>query len=158
MSTIAVAGESGNAYSEIADAASVYFALEGGAEVELVFASPEEIQSVNNECRGVNSVTDVLSFPALELVAGEYKPFSPDNYPFDVDPDSGRIGLGSILICGEVAEKQAAEYGHGVMREKGYLFLHGLLHLLGFDHMNDGDKAAMRTAEEGILAKVGLTR
>ena len=150
MSAIAVALKESGDYGKIADAASEYFSLKGNAEAELVFASPEEIRELNRETRNTDVETDVLSFPALSLEAG--------NYPFEFEPESGRVELGSIVVCPQIAERQAAEYGHGVEREKGYLFLHGLLHLLGFDHIEEADKKKMRKAEEEILIKVGLER
>ncbi len=158
MSAINVTGEESVEYEKIAAAASEYFALKGSAEVELVFASTEEIRELNRETRNTDRATDVLSFPALTLNAGCYAPFTAENFPLDSEPESGRIVLGSIVVCPQIAESQATEYGHGTEREKGYLFLHGLLHLLGFDHMEEADKIKMRKAEEEILTKVGLER
>ena len=143
---------------KIACAASEYFSLSGGAEVELSFVSAEEIRMINKTERGADNATDVLIFPLLNLKYGEYKPFTKKNYPLDINPESGNVLLGSIVICNEVAAMQAEEYGHGVERERGFLFLHGLLHVLGFDHIDDGDRAVMRKAEEEILAVVGLRR
>lgn len=151
--------EGGNELTErIANAASEYFSLTGGARVELVMCSQDEIRELNERTRGVDKVTDVLSFPALTLESGRYADFCADNFPLDTDPDSGRVELGSIVICDEVAEMQAEEYGHSAERERGYLFLHGLLHLLGFDHMQESDKTKMRTAEEDILGRIDLSR
>lgn len=157
MSAITVTGDDG-AFGAVAAAASEYFSLAGNAEIETVFASEEEIRALNAQTRGVDKVTDVLSFPALTLTAGAYAPFSPQSYPFECDPESGKVHLGSIVICLPTAQKQAEEYGHTVEREKAYLFLHGVLHLLGFDHIEDADRAAMRKAEEEILGKLGLKR
>ena len=156
MSAIVVTG--GEEFAEIANAASEYFALSGSAEVELIYCDEEEIRELNERTRGVDKSTDVLSFPSLSLAYGRYKPFTAEFFPFDLNPDSGCVTLGSIAVCGEVAAKQAAEYGHGEKRERGYLFLHGLLHLLGFDHVEEDEKKAMREAEENILKAVGLSR
>lgn len=158
MSVITVTGEQCSQYMIIADAASEYLRLRGEAEVELITLSPSEIRELNAQMRGVDKETDVLSFPSLELNAGSYEEFCENNYPFDVNPDDKKVVLGSIAICNEVAALQAAEYGHSTEREKGYLFLHGLLHLLGYDHMTDGDKRVMREAEERILNGIGLSR
>ncbi len=95
-----------------------------------------------------------MSFPLLDEILS----FEKANYPFDYDEDTGCVSLGSILICDEVAKLQAAEYGHSEERERAYLFLHGLLHLLGYDHMDEETKNEMRAAEEEILRSVGLTR
>ncbi len=157
MGEIAVAGDGGQ-YGHIAAATCAHFRVEGGAEVELIFCTPDEIRALNARMRGVDKETDVLSFPALTLHAGKYAPFTAENFPFDINPESGRVLLGSVAICNEVAERQAEEYGHGAAREKGYLFLHGLLHVLGFDHVEESDKAKMRAAEEEILCALGLVR
>ena len=151
--------DGGNALMRhIADTAAAYFSLAGQAEIEVVFCDEAEIRAVNARSRGVDAVTDVLSFPAFAPFNGRYVPFTPQNFPHDADPETGRVFLGSILICRAVAKKQAAEYGHGIEREEGYLFLHGVLHLLGFDHMRAEEKAAMRKAEEEILTQAGLGR
>lgn len=145
-------------FGAIAAAASDYFALKGSAQAETVLCDEEEIRAVNAQQRGIDAVTDVLSFPSVAFTAGEYPPFTAENFPCDIDPENGCVQLGSILICEQTAERQAAEYGHSVEREKGYLFLHGLLHLLGFDHMTDADKKKMRTAEEAILQSLNISR
>lgn len=145
-------------FAYLADAAAAHLRLTGEAEAETVFASEEEIRGVNKRQRGVDAPTDVLSFPALSLKAGEYPPFTAQSFPYEVDPESGRVFLGSIMICESVAKKQAAEYGHSERRERGYLFLHGLLHLLGYDHIEEEDRRVMREAEEAILAIAGLPR
>lgn len=145
-------------FAPIADACAAYLRLAGEAEIETVFGSEEEIRAVNRQNRGVDAVTDVLSFPCLSLSAGSYAPFTPQNFPLDCDPESGRVFLGSIFICERVAARQAEEYGHSERRERGYLFLHGLLHLLGYDHIEEDDRVRMRAVEEAVLAKIGLTR
>ncbi len=137
-----------------ADAAFVLLSLSGEAELELNYVSAEEIRSLNKETRGLDRETDVLSFPMLI----EIKPFTKDNYPLDVNPDTGRVSIGSVVICKEVAERQAAEYGHSVTREMTYLFLHGLLHVLGYDHIEEKDRLIMREKEETILREIGVQR
>ncbi len=160
MSVLAVVGQDGSypAYENVAAAASAYLRLEGAAQAEIVFCDEQEIRTLNRETRGVDRVTDVLSFPALTLHAGEYAPFTQAQYPWDTDPESGRVHIGCIVICTSVAATQAVEYGHSIEREQGYLFLHGLLHLLGYDHMQEEERIEMRKAEEAILAEVGLVR
>jgi probable rRNA maturation factor len=128
--------------------------LKGTAAAELVFAGEEEIRRVNRETRGIDRVTDVLSFPMLTVKAGEYPAFKQKNFPADFDPDLNAVCIGSIMICKAVAARQAEEYGHSIAREEGYLFVHGLLHLLGFDHETEGDKRQMRGVEERILKEV----
>jgi len=99
-------------------------------ELSLLFADTDEIQELNLNYRGIDSPTDVLSFPMMEPLL-----------------------LGDIVICREIAESQAVEYGHSSGREIAFLFTHGLLHLLGYDH---GE--AMRAAEEDILEQAGIQR
>lgn len=122
---------------------------------EIVFLSEEEIKELNARERGVNAVTDVLSFPAANGIKG--KPVLKREH-FDCLDEEGRIFLGSIAICKKRAEGQAAEYGHSFERELYYLAVHGVLHCLGYDHMTDTDKREMREKEEEIMARMRLTR
>lgn len=123
---------------------------------EICFCDKDEIQRLNKENRGIDSVTDVLSFPAAGVTAGEI--VKKKNYPFDLDPENGSVFLGSIMICTDRAKEQAEEFGHSFGRELYYLAVHGMLHLFGYDHMNDEDKAEMRALEEEILKKLDKTR
>ena len=123
--------------------------------VEVVFVDEQEIRSLNAQTRGVDKVTDVLSFPNLDDIRGiEIKS---ENFPYDLD-EEGNLFLGSIIICEQRAKEQAIEYGHSIKREKYYLAVHGMCHLLGYDHMNDTDKAQMREKEERILKILGAER
>lgn len=128
--------------------------LSGEALVEVTFVSKEDIQEINKEMRAIDKVTDVLSFPMLD----EITTFNKENYPYDYDGEESAVRIGSIVICNDVAKQQAEEYGHSVVREKTYLFVHGLLHLLGYDHIEEDDKKKMRAAEETILSAIGITR
>ena len=122
--------------------------FEKPAEVSVIFVDDEEIHQMNNEFRGIDRATDVLSFPLCE--AGEY----------EVSPESGCVPLGDIVISLEHAEAQAAEYGHSFEREVAYLTVHSMLHLLGYDHLDEGpQKAQMRAREEAIAATIpGMSR
>lgn len=139
-------------YEKIAMAAVNKLALRGDAQVEVSFFLPEEIKELNYRTRNIDKVTDVLSYPALE----EIKEFTKDNYPFDYDDNTNTVFLGSIVICMDRAKEQAEEYGHSLLRETKYLFVHGLLHLLGYDHENEDDRKTMRHYEELILQKADL--
>lgn len=141
-------------YNEIAAAAFKFLGLKGGAYLELVFSGSEEIRQVNKRTRDMDSVTDVLSFPALNCI----KTFNKKNYPYEYDVELKKVFLGSIMICPDVAVIQAKEFGHSEKRENAYLFLHGLLHLLGFDHENEEDKKKMRATEEQVLEKLNIIR
>lgn len=131
-----------------------YLSLEDVFEAELSVVDADEIRALNKEGRGVDSVTDVLSFPAMEGVL----PFVREEHLDDMDPETGRYILGDIILCSERAKEQAAEFGHSVKREICYLVLHGLCHLLGYDHENEQDKREMRKVEEGVLSALGITR
>ena len=122
---------------------------------ELLFVSAEEIRALNNSARKVDSVTDVLSFPALENIKG--KPIHGGEHPECID-EKDRLLLGSIVICKERAREQAKEYGHSYRRELCYLITHGVLHCLGYDHESEEDKREMRSQEEIVMQKLGLGR
>lgn len=151
---ITLTGDITDNFARAADAAFAALSLAGEAEVEVNFVTEEEIRELNARTRDTDRVTDVLSYPMLN----EIRPFTRENYPFDVDPENGRVPLGSIVICRDVAARQAEEYGHSRDREETYLFVHGLLHLLGYDHMTEEDKSVMREAEERILSAIGQVR
>lgn len=123
--------------------------------VELVFTDEAGIRKLNAETRGKDAVTDVLSFPNLDGIL--QKPIRKEDFPFDTDED-GNLFLGSIVICRERAAQQAEEYGHSLRRELYYLAVHGLCHLLGYDHETDEEKAQMRAREEKILAAMDIPR
>ena len=120
----------------------------------MLVTSDAEIHRLNRELRRVDRATDVLSFPALELTPGVL----PDPEE-DADPGTGRVALGDMVISLEHVKAQAREYGHSNRRELAYLAVHSVLHLLGYDHLDEGpEKARMRAREEAILAELGVTR
>ena len=122
---------------------------------ELLLVSEEEIRELNARERGVDRVTDVLSFPSMDGIKG--KPVLADEHGECID-EEGRIFLGSIVICEKRAREQAAEYGHSFERELWYLAVHGVLHCLGYDHETEEEKREMRAKEEEVMAKLDLTR
>lgn len=122
---------------------------------EIVICDETEMKNLNAQTRGIDAVTDVLSYPNLDGIKNlEIKS---ENFPYDLD-ENGNLFLGSIIICRERAKEQAQEFGHSLNREFYYLAVHGMCHLLGFDHINDADKAEMREKEEKILKKLGAER
>ena len=137
----------------LAEGLSFMSASEADLDVRMV--GTRNIRTLNRDTRNVDRVTDVLSFPTLEKAE---LPLDPAKYPFDVDPATGRVYIGSIAICRKKAAEQAKEYGHSYERELSYLAVHGMLHLLSFDHMEEGEKAQMRKAEEDILSSLDLRR
>lgn len=124
--------------------------------VNVSVVSEKKIRQINSSTRGIDKVTDVLSFPMLSLKSGEI--INPADYPSETDLSDGSLFLGDIVVCAVRAKKQAEEYGHIIEREFGYLILHGLLHLLGYDHQNEYDKIVMRAREEEILSLLNLER
>ncbi|MBO5712767.1 MAG: rRNA maturation RNase YbeY [Clostridia bacterium] len=129
---------------------------EEGLLAELSYVDEKEIQRLNREYRGVDKVTDVLSFPTLDGIKG--KVVRAKDFPLDLTEDGKNVFIGSIAVCEKRASEQAEEYGHTVTREITYLICHGLLHLMGYDHMVDGEKAEMRALEEEIMQGIKVLR
>lgn len=124
------------------------------AEVNVLLVDNADIKIINCENRGIDAATDVLSFPMLEY---------DENYrliedSIEVDLDQSLVILGDIVLSLEKALEQALEYGHAFEREVAYLVVHSMLHLMGYDHIAEADKAVMREKEEEILLKLNLTR
>ena len=122
-------------------------AFDGDAEVSVTFTDDRRIRELNREYRNIDKATDVLSFPLSEN--GEY----------DLNHDTGAKLLGDIVISMDHARAQSEEYGHSLEREIGFLTVHSMLHLLGYDHVNGGlEEVRMREKEETVLTKLGLKR
>lgn len=128
-----------------------------GFEVCLTLTNGADIAMANKGYRGVDAPTDVLSFPLLEFdgYADGVQDFYAQEY---INPETGLVMLGDIMLNVEQARQQAEEYGHSFAREACYLCVHSVLHLLGYDHMLDADKQVMRTREEEIMNEFGLAR
>lgn len=123
-------------------------------EVDVLLTDDAGIHAINLEQREVDAPTDVLSFPMFQ-----YAPGHPPVDASDADPATGLTPLGDMVISLERARAQGEEYGHGTRREAAYLAVHSVLHLLGYDHMDEGpEKARMRAREEAILGEMGITR
>ena len=122
-------------------------------EINILLTDDEGIREVNRDMREIDRATDVLSFPMFNLAPGEH----PEEW--DADPDSGPVPLGDMCISVERARAQAEEYGHSFEREICYLAVHSVLHLLGYDHLDEGEmKKQMRQREEAIMAQLQLKR
>lgn len=122
-------------------------------EVDVLITDDEAIHQVNLDMRGVDRATDVLSFPEFDLTPGQLPEAE------DADPGTGLVPLGDMVISWEHVTAQAKEYGHSNRRELAYLVVHSVLHLLGYDHLDEGpQKKQMRAREEAILAGLGITR
>lgn len=123
-------------------------------EVDVLLTDDAGIHQINLEQRQVDRPTDVLSFPMFEFTPGE-----PPTDDADADPETGLVPLGDMVISLERARAQGEEYGHGTEREVAYLAVHSVLHLLGYDHMDEGpQKRQMREREEAILDSLGISR
>ena len=124
-------------------------------EVNVFVTDDATIRAINRAQRNIDSATDVLSFPAFQFLPGRL-PIDLDEY---LDPETGLLPLGDMAISLERAKKQAQEYGHSLKRELGYLTVHSVLHLLGYDHLDEGPmKRQMREREEAICAALDLKR
>lgn len=120
-------------------------------EINVLVTNDQEIRAINQAYRQIDRPTDVLSFPMFQLEAGN----PPDNWEEYIDPETGLCPLGDMAISLERAVAQAKEFGHSTRREVGYLTIHSMLHLLGYDHMDEGpQKAQMRSREEAIASSI----
>ena len=136
-----------------ADYTRINPAMDEHCEINVLLTDDAGIQAINLAERGVDAPTDVLSFPMFDLRPGD-KPSEAD-----ADPGSHLVPLGDMVLNLDRVRSQGEEYGHGPRRECAYLAVHSILHLLGYDHMDDGPmKAQMREREEAILAKLGIGR
>ena len=113
-------------------------------EISVTFVEGQEIRNLNREYRDTDKVTDVLSFPQFD--------------DLDEIPEFGEICVGDVVICKDRALEQAEEFGHSFEREIIYLFTHSILHLLGYDHMEEDEKKEMRQREEEVMAHLGILR
>ncbi len=125
-------------------------------EVSLTFTNDEEIHQLNLEYRGIDRPTDVLSFAMQEEGKDELDIIFEVDSEDETDPISGM--LGDIIISVDTAKAQSEEYGHSLEREIGFLFVHGFLHLIGYDHQDERSEAEMTAKQEAILKQAGLSR
>ena len=125
-------------------------------EINVLVTNDSGIQAINSASRNMDKPTDVLSFPMFALEAGN----PPEDWEEYIDPDTGLCPLGDMAISLERAIAQAKEFGHSVRREVGYLTIHSMLHLLGYDHLDEGEqKRQMRAREEAIASTIpNMTR
>lgn len=121
-------------------------------EVSVLFTDDAGIQAINREQRNIDSPTDVLSFPAFDFTPGSFRP-----QDGETDPETGRMPLGDMALNLDRIRSQGEEYGHGPKRETAYLTVHSVLHLLGYDHLDEGPKKKqMRQREEEIMRLIRL--
>ena len=113
--------------------------------ISVILSNEEYIKKINAQYRNIDKVTDVLSFPMFESSEIEYAKVQEEV-------------LGDIIVCIPRVQEQAKEYGHGFEREFAYMLVHGFYHLMGYDHINENEKKAMREKEENVLKKIGFER
>ena len=147
-------------YQEVAqrvgDAVLDYEQCPYESEVELLLTMDEEIREMNREFRDIDRATDVLSFPMIAYESpADFAFLEEDESCFD--PDTGELMLGNIVISKQKVVEQAEEYGHTVEREYAFLIAHSMLHLLGYDHMEEEERAVMEKKQREILDGVGIT-
>ncbi len=124
-------------------------------EINVLVADNPTIKAINKAYRNIDRETDVLSFPMFQFEPGKL----PQDLSEYLDPETGLLPLGDMAISYEKAKAQAEEFGHSVKRELGYLTIHSILHLLGYDHVDEGPmKKQMRAREEAICAAIDLER
>ena len=125
-------------------------------EINVLVTDDAGIREIIRTSRNIDRATDVLSFPMFELAPGEL----PADWTEYEDPDTGLVPLGDMCISLERAIAQAKEFGHTTRREVGYLTIHSMLHLLGYDHLDEGpQKRQMRAREEAIASEIpGMSR
>ena len=125
-----------------------YEGFQEECEISISIVDNEEIHQINNQFRGIDRPTDVLSFPQLTFEEGEIMDRN----------EKGEVVLGDIIISLERAREQAEEYGHSLRREFAFLVAHSMLHLLGYDHMTPEEAAVMEAKQEEVLQRLGITR
>ncbi len=164
--TIAIDYEAGRKLSipyetiirDVVEAALDYEKCPYEAEVNVVLTDDEQIHRVNLEYRNVDRPTDVLSFPMLEYDEPSCFDHVEEAYADCFNPETGELMLGDIMISVDKVEEQAEKYGHSAARELAFLTAHSMLHLCGYDHMEDEDRLEMEKRQEEILKNRGYTR
>lgn len=133
--------------------------VEIDTEISLIFIDNHQIREINREQRGIDKITDVLSFPMLHYPKNKVYKENYVDYAFGTEYlDEGKLVLGDIVLSLEKAKEQSEDYGHSFLREVCYLIIHSILHLLGYDHMEEEDKLKMRKREEEILERFNINR
>ena len=128
------------------------------AEISLLLTDNEEIREINREFRNIDSATDVLSFPTIEYqTPGDFSELEEAEEEY-FHPETGELILGDIVISVERAIEQAEEFGHSIKREMAFLTAHSMLHLMGYDHMEEEERGIMEVKQEEILHMLGITR
>ncbi len=143
--------------AKVIKACTDYMNVPYECEVNVLLTDEDSIHEMNMQYRGIDRPTDVLSFPMLSYEqAGDFEAFRDD--PDAFDPESGELLLGDIVLCYNKIVAQAKEFGHSELREFSFLTAHSMLHLFGFDHMEDEERIEMERMQTEILDNIGITR
>ncbi len=126
-------------------------------EVSVTIVDSEEIRSINKEFRNIDSATDVLSFPMADYPAPAEFDFL-EECDDCFNPETGELLLGDIILCAEKILEQAEKYGHSVVRELAFLTAHSMLHLMGYDHMEEAERIIMEDKQKGLMTLLGISR
>ena len=147
------------AAKSIIDQALDYLNCPYEVQLNLTLTDNEGIHAINKEYRQIDRPTDVLSFPLVDYPEPNVFPKSIEDDAEDYfDLDTGELMLGDIIISVEKCKEQAKEYGHSELREYSFLIVHSMLHLFGYDHMEDDERTVMEEKQREILDKAGITR
>ena len=145
---------------DVVEAVLAYYRCPYEASVSVYLVEEKTIQNANRKNRGIDKVTDVLSFPNIPF--GKEADFSileeTESHYACFDPDTEELILGEIMICQKRMEEQAKEFGHSVLREYAFLLTHSMLHLLGYDHMEETQRLRMEETQRQILERLSITR
>lgn len=127
------------------------------AEVNLIITDNDAIREINKEQRGIDSVTDVLSFPMVFYdVPGDFSHLEETEDSFNAE--TGELLLGDIVVSADRIKEQAEEYGHSELREYTFLIAHSMLHLIGYDHIKDTDRILMEDRQRAVMDTLGIFR
>ncbi len=129
------------------------------AEVSVTLTSGEEVHRINREFRGIDRTTDVLSFPMAEYERPADFSFLEEDEAFDCfNPETGELLLGDIVLSVEKIREQAEQYGHSLTRELAFLTAHSMLHLMGYDHMEEADRIQMEERQRLLMERLAISR
>lgn len=128
------------------------------AEITIILTDNQQIKEINREQRNIDAPTDVLSFPLIEYESPSDFSHLEEEGEFSFHPETGELLLGDIVISVEKVMEQAKEYGHSPERELGFLTAHSMMHLFGYDHMEDDERIVMEERQEKVLKELGILR
>ena len=145
--------------NKVIEAACDYEECPYEAEIDVLLTDNSGIHGINLETRGIDAPTDVLSFPNAEYRSpSDFSQFEDDSALDCFNPDTGELMLGEIVLNTDRIESQASSFGHSEKREMAFLTAHSMLHLFGYDHEEDDERAEMERKQEEILMSLGITR